>query len=69
MPVPVTVMIVLVVFPTATVDGDRLMAPSAELLIAIDAALEIPPPGVGVNAFTERLPAIAWSATVSDESS
>ena len=67
--VPVTVMIVLVVLPAATVDGDRLMAPSAELLIAIDAALEVPPPGVGVNALTERLPAVAWSATVSDESS
>jgi hypothetical protein len=67
--VPVTVMIVLIVLPAATVDGDRLMAPSAELLIAIDAALDIPPPGVGVNALTERLPAVAWSATVSDESS
>ena len=69
MPVPVTVMIGLVVVPTGTVDGDRLIAPSAELLIAIDAALDVPPPGVGVNALTERLPAVAWSGTVSDESS
>jgi hypothetical protein len=68
-PVPVTVMIVLVVLPTGTVEGDRPMAPRAELLIAMDAALDVPPPGVGVNALTERLPAIAWSATVSDESS
>jgi hypothetical protein len=41
MPVPVTVMIMLAVFPAGTVDGDRLMVPSAELLIAIDAALDI----------------------------
>src|ERR1700733_8535355 len=68
-PVPVAVMIALVGFPTGTVDGDRLMAPSAELLIAIDAALDVPPPGVGVNTLTERLPAVAWSATVRDESS
>jgi hypothetical protein len=68
-PVPVTVMIVLVVLPAGTVDGERLMAPSAELLIAMDAALDVPPPGVGVNALTERLPSVAWSATVSDESS
>src|ERR1700692_2464000 len=69
MPVPVTVMIVLVVLSTGTVDGDRLMAPRAELLIAMDAALDVPPPGIGVNAFTERLTAAAWSTTVSDESS
>lgn len=69
MPVPVTVMIVLVVLPAGTVDGDKLIEPRAELLIAIDAALDVPPPGVGVKAFTERLPAVAWSATVRDESS
>ena len=69
MPVPVTVMIVLVVLPDGTVDGDRLMEPRAELLIAMDAALDVPPPGVGVNALTERLPAVVWSATVSDASS
>ena len=69
MPVPDTVMIVLVVLPAGTVDGDRVMAPRAELLIAMDAALDVPPPGVGVNALTERPPAVAWSATVSDESS
>jgi hypothetical protein len=62
-------MTVLVVLPAGTVDGERLIAPSAELLIAIDAALDVPPPGVGVNALTERLPAVAWSATVRDESS
>ena len=59
MPVPDTVMIVLVVLPAGTVDGDRVMAPRAELLIAMDAALDVPPPGVGVNALTERLPAVA----------
>ena len=69
MPVPVTVTVVLVDLPAGTVDGDRLIKPRDELLIAMDAALEVPPPGVGVNALTERLPAVAWSATVSDESS
>lgn len=68
MPVPVTVTTVLVDLPTGTVVGERLMAPRDELLIAMDAALDVPPPGVGVNAFTERLPAVAWSATVRDES-
>ena len=68
MPVPVTVTVVLVDLPAGTVDGDRLIKPRDELLIAMDAALEVPPPGVGVNALTERLPAVAWSATVSDES-
>src|SRR5882757_9532597 len=62
-------MIVLVVLPAGTVDGERLMAPSAELLIAMDAALDVPPPGVGVNTLTERLYVVVWSATVSDESS
>lgn len=68
MPVPDTVMIVLVVLPAGTVDGDRAMPPSAELLIAMDAPLDVPPPGAGVNALTARLPAIAWSATVNDDS-
>ena len=39
MPVPDTVMIVLMVLPAGTVAGDRLMAPRAELLIEMDAAL------------------------------
>src|SRR5258708_19469264 len=69
MAVPDTVMMVPVVLPAGTVDGDKLMTPRAELLIAMDAALDVPPPGVGVNALTERLPGVAWSATVSDESS
>src|SRR5438067_12255144 len=68
-PVPVTVMVVLVVLPAGTVDGERLIKPRDELLIAMDAALDVPPPGVGVNALTERLPAVAWSAAVSDERS
>jgi hypothetical protein len=68
MPVPVTVMMVLLVLPVGTLDGERVITPSDELLIAMDAALDVPPPGAGVNALTERLPGVAWSATVSDES-
>jgi hypothetical protein len=59
MPVPLTVIVVLVVVPAGTVAGDKEIAPRAELFTAIDAALEVPPPGNGVNTLTERLPAVA----------
>jgi hypothetical protein len=64
-PLPVTEMVALLCRPCGTVFGESVKLPSTGLLTAMDDAGERPPPGAGVNALIDRLPPVAWSATVS----
>src|SRR6202044_2429725 len=59
---PVTVRVAGVVVPAASVDGLTWMAPTGGLLIATWAAAEVPPPGGGFTAVSERFPVADTSA-------
>jgi hypothetical protein len=56
---PPTVIVVFVVRPAGTEEGDMVIAPSVGLFTAMEAALDVPPPGAGVTTVTERLPEVA----------
>ena len=56
-PEPVTVMVAEDVEPTFRLIGEILIVPTGGLLMASVTTAEVPPPGVGFDAASERLPA------------
>jgi hypothetical protein len=61
---PVTVMVAPPVVLVGTMVGVRVMGPGTGLLTAMEATAEVPPPGAGLTAVSDRLPGVARSAVV-----
>ena len=52
------------VAPTGRMEGERVMGPTAGLFTVSTTAADLPPPGAGLTAVSEREPAAEKSAAV-----